>query len=161
MNENEYAHSPINDQNAENLIAACIHVCTAATALSHAVQERFYNHHFYYFQAGFLLPHRVLRAGGEVCYGGLNEETPLFLLVPVEIVEQRKRDCLLQIAHEHLGTDDYEQLITYCQQVEQEFSMGTHHPHPGFQAETLAYQVSYWLGLLKQRQVLPEASWTW
>lgn len=161
MNESEYAHSPINDQNSENLIAARIHVCTAATALSQAVQEHFYNHHFYYFQAGFLLPHRILRVASEACYGGLNEEKTLFVLVPVELVEQRKRDCLLQIARKYLGIDDYEQLIAYCQRVEQEFSIGSRHLHPGFQAETQACQVSYWLNLFKQRQVLPEASWAW
>lgn len=161
MNEEENEHAPKNDPSMENLIVARIRVCTAATALIHAVQEHFYNHHFYYFQAGFLLPHRVIQSEGEACYGGLNEEKTLFVLVPVEFVEQRKRDCLLQTAREHLGTNDDEQLIAYCQRAEQDFTIGCRGPHPGFQAETQACQVSYWLGLLKQRQLLPEASWTW
>ncbi|HEU5374888.1 MAG TPA: hypothetical protein VFV38_05585 [Ktedonobacteraceae bacterium] len=161
MNEGENARTPMNDPNMESLIATRIRVCTAATAFVHAAQAHFYNHHYYYFQAGFLLPHRVIQSEGEACYGGLNEEQTLFVLVPVELVEQRKRDCLLQTAREHLGTDDHKQLIAYCQRAEQEFTVGCCHPHPGFRAETQACQVAYWLGLLKRRQVLPEPSWTW
>ncbi len=52
MAENEHTQSPTSDQRPESSLAARIRVFTAATALNHAVRERFYNHHFYYFQSG-------------------------------------------------------------------------------------------------------------
>ncbi len=161
MNNNEHTRSQTSDQSPESVLAERIRICTAETALKHAVLERFYNHHFYYFQSGFLLPHRTIQSAGEACYGGLNEEQTLFVLVPVDAVQQRKRNCLLHIARD-LGMDNPERQRAYCEQAEQEIAEGSgHHPHPAFQAETQACLVAFWLGLLKQRHILLSADWSW
>ena len=162
MSDKEELQCQTSDQNSESSYTSRIRVCTADTALNHAVQERFYNYHFYYFQAGFLLPHRIIRERAEACYGGLNQEKTLFVLVPVELVQRRKRECLLQITHEYLDTDNQERLIAYCERAEQEMSTeSSHHSHPAFQAEAQACQVNFWLGLLKQQQILPSSEWIW
>jgi len=162
MTEKEQTLLQTNSPHAEHSPIARIRVYTAATALDHAVRAQFYNHHFYYFQSGFLLPHRILCVESESYYGGLDEEQALFVLVPVDLVQQRKRDCLLHIARNRLGAGNQEQLMAFCERAEQEpHSTWGYHPTPAFQAETQACEVGFWLDQIKPWQLLSDADWKW
>lgn len=162
MAEEEQTLRQTNSQHAEHALIARIRVYAAATAGKHAEQERFYNHHFYYFRSGFLLLHPILHVESESYYGGLDEQQALFVLVPADLVQRRKRDWLMNIARDRLGEDNQEQLLAFCERAEQEpDNTWEHHPTAAFQAETQACEVDFWLDQIKPWQCLPSANWKW
>lgn len=162
LTEKEQTLLQSNNPHAEHSPLTRIRVYTAATALDHAGREQFYNHHFYYFQSGFLLLHRILHVEHESYYGGLDGQQALFVLVPVDLVRQRKRNSLMHIARNRLGGDNQEQLVAFCERAEQEpSSKWGHYPTPAFQAETQACEVGFWLDQVKPWQLLPSADWKW
>lgn len=151
---------PLLESVAKHVQAARICICTPATALKHVSSE--YMRQWYQWQPGVLFRYGMLSEGAEVYFGGLTVQKHLFVLVPEDLYEQRRRSLLFQLARERLGTNDTAVLLSYCALAEQEIIQDcSARDHPALDAEARARQVSYWIRLLAYRQELPEPAWRW
>lgn len=158
--EREHQYSSVHNITQESLLASRIRICSPATALHQLDASPF---HWFYWQAGVLFPYGSLADPMLVhYYGGLTRDHSLFVCVPTDLVLARRQHYLLYIARCALGTDDQEQLTAYCEQAEREIAEDiTPREHPAFEADALARQVAYWLGLLSYRQEPQTADWRW
>lgn len=148
----------------ESLSAGSVRTCSPATALARQDLDLPY-YHWYSWQPGVLFPYGYAWLDGSIprdYYGGLTRNQALFVLVPSELVFARRWHYLLSFAQSHLDTNNQEQLLAYCEQMEKEIVEDMNpRPHPAFQADALARQVSYWLKLLAYRRELQTVDWYW
>ena len=157
--ENQY---PAAGPGQESLLATRIRTCSPAAALN---RLNLPHRHWYTWQAGVLFPYEYRSFDGSTpihYHGGLTQNHAFFVLVPSELVFAHRRHYLLSFAQSHLGTTNQEQLAAYCEQAEKEIAKDmTPRPHPAFQADALARQVMYWLGLLAYRREPRTIDWRW
>ena len=159
INEPSY---PLLESVARHVQAARLRMCAPATALKHVSSD--YMRQWYQWQPGVLFRYGMLSflEEPEIYFGGLTVQKHLFVLVPEELYEQRRRSLLFQLARERLGTNDTAVLLSYCQLAEREIVEDcSPRDHPALDAEARARQVSYWIRLLASRQELPEPEWRW
>src|SRR5579883_627471 len=157
--ENQYSSIALTQK---SLLAMSVRTCSPATALN---QLNSPYQHWYSWQPGVLFPSGSTSFDGSTPrnhHGGLTRNQALFVLVPSELVFARRRYYLLSFAQSHLGTNNQEQLATYCEQMEKEIVEDMNpRPHPAFHADALARQVSYWLKLLAYRREPQIGDWRW
>ena len=156
MDERENSYPAMQRKIAQSL-AEYIYVSSPSTALSQ-VEERVQK--WYYWQPGTLFPYREQHTPSAY-YGGLTTNQALFVLVPGELVDARRRSSLQYLAR-CMGMRDQAQLEAYCEEAVREvLADPSPRPHPAFEADALARQVAYWVALLAYREVPQTDDWRW
>lgn len=156
MGEKDDHMFSIGPQWDEEAIANRIHIWTAEKAFRYLNSD--YMRQWYLWHTGVLFPYGFFQK--EHYWGGLTKE--LFILVPADLVEQRRRFLLRQLIRKGLGKVEVEEdvLEACCRRAEQEILEDYNpRPHPAFEADAQARQVSYWMNLLLRRKI--EHSWDW
>lgn len=159
MNESSY---PILESVEKHVQAARLRICAPETALKHVSSD--YMRQWYQWQPGVLFRYGMLSLSEEpeIYFGGLTVQKQVFVLVPQELYEQRRRSLLFQLVRERLATNDVAVLLSYCELAEREIVEDfSPRDHPALDAEARARQVSYWIRLLAYRQELPMPEWRW
>lgn len=150
---------PTGEQSLEH-IAARILVCSPQSGLQRIATD--WMRQWYRWQPGVLFRYGRLDLpgkGAETYLGGLTARKDLFVLVPEDLYEQRRRALLLQLARERLRLEDDATLYAYCDLAEQTSHDGSN--QPAWDAEARARQVSYWLKLLAHRREVLLSDWRW
>jgi hypothetical protein len=95
INESSY---PLLESVARHVQAARLRMCAPATALKYVSSE--YMRQWYQWQPGVLFRYGKpsFSEEPEIYFGGLTVQKHLFVLVPEELYEQRRRSLLFQLA---------------------------------------------------------------
>lgn len=157
MDNTENSHLARESQMASAL-AERIYVYSPSTALREVEDGM---RQWYYWQPGVLFPYRIWDLSAPTYYGGLAKNQTIFVLVPTDLVHARRRHYLRYLAW-CTGMKEQAQVDAYCDEAVQEILEDpSPRPHPAFEADALARQVAYWLGLLSQRTEPQTTDWRW